>query len=205
MKTKTINLYEFNELSEAAKEKARNWWRECSVGDSFWSERILDETKEQASFMGFDVEKILWSGFYYTGDGACFIGRWNANDLNPEEVAYGWGECDSTSKIKQIAEMFEKFSKCYPELQVKISHNNHYCHEMSVDYDFYFFDQETGEEKDYPEDFSERAFKETCVDLFKWIYRQLEKEYEYQNSNECVDESILANEYSFRECGTRED
>ncbi len=36
-----------------------------------------------------------------------------------------------------------------------------------------------------------------------WIYRQLEKEYEYQNSDECVDENILCNSYTFTEDGKR--
>lgn len=204
MTTKTVNLFTFDELSDSAKEKARQWWRECSVGDSFWSECIEDEAKEQASFMGFDVEKVLWSGFCRQGDGACFTGRWNANDFGPNKVADGWGECDTTSKLKRIAGVFEEFAKQYPELQVKISHNDRYCHERSVDYDFYFFDQETGEEKDWPENFSERTFKETCIDLFRWIYCQLEKEYEHQNSDECVDESILI-KYTFLENGKRED
>lgn len=34
-----------------------------------------------------------------------------------------------------------------------------------------------------------------------WIYRQLETEYDYQNSDEQVDESIIANEYEFTEEG----
>lgn len=38
-----------------------------------------------------------------------------------------------------------------------------------------------------------------------WIYRQLEKEYEYQNSDECIDENLMGNSYTFREDGTRED
>ena len=46
---------------------------------------------------------------------------------------------------------------------------------------------------------------ETARDYMRWIYKQLEKEYDYQNSDECVDENILANEYTFEINGTRED
>lgn len=44
---------------------------------------------------------------------------------------------------------------------------------------------------------------ETLRDYMHWIYRQLEKEYDYLNSDEAVDESIKANEYEFTEDGTR--
>ena len=40
-------------------------------------------------------------------------------------------------------------------------------------------------------------------DFADWIYRQLEAEYEYQNSDEQVIESIRCNEYEFDEQGER--
>ena len=35
----------------------------------------------------------------------------------------------------------------------------------------------------------------------KWIYRALEKEYEYQNADEQIGENIIANVYDFTEDG----
>jgi hypothetical protein len=49
----------------------------------------------------------------------------------------------------------------------------------------------------------EKELTELSRDCMKWIYRQLEKEYEYQNSDECVIELIQANEYTFTESGRR--
>ena len=40
-------------------------------------------------------------------------------------------------------------------------------------------------------------------DLARWLYRQLEREYEYRTSDDAVDETIAANEYSFTESGRR--
>jgi hypothetical protein len=50
---------------------------------------------------------------------------------------------------------------------------------------------------------AEEAAIETARDAMRWIYRRLEREYEYQNSVECVDEVIRANEYEFTEDGRR--
>jgi len=40
-------------------------------------------------------------------------------------------------------------------------------------------------------------------DLARWLYRRLEQEYEYRTSDEVVDETIIANDYTFTESGRR--
>ena len=44
---------------------------------------------------------------------------------------------------------------------------------------------------------------EALRDLARWLYRQLEREYEYLSSDEAVDETIIANGYTFTETGRR--
>ncbi|HAY07899.1 MAG TPA: antitoxin of toxin-antitoxin stability system, partial [Hyphomonas sp.] len=44
---------------------------------------------------------------------------------------------------------------------------------------------------------------EAMRDLARWLYRQLEQEYECQTSDEVVDENIEANGYTFTEAGRR--
>ena len=50
---------------------------------------------------------------------------------------------------------------------------------------------------------AEDAVIEALRDLACWLYRQLEREYEYLTSDAVVDEAILANEYTFTEDGHR--
>ena len=49
----------------------------------------------------------------------------------------------------------------------------------------------------------EQGIAEALRDLARWLYRQLEREYEYQTSDAAVDEAILANEYTFTLDGRR--
>ena len=44
---------------------------------------------------------------------------------------------------------------------------------------------------------------EALRDLARWLYRQLEQEYEFQTSDAVVDEAVVANEYTFTETGHR--
>ena len=44
---------------------------------------------------------------------------------------------------------------------------------------------------------------EALRDLARWLYRQLEREYDYLTSDESVDDAIRANNYTFTETGRR--
>ena len=50
---------------------------------------------------------------------------------------------------------------------------------------------------------AEEAVIEALRDLARWLYRQLEREYEYLRSDEAVDETITANQYTFTKTGRR--
>jgi hypothetical protein len=206
MTTKTINLFTFNELSDSAKEKARNWWREGSNDDTFWSECVIDEAKEEGRNMGLDIDKVYFRGFWSQGDGACFEGTWHACDVKAGETAKDWGDSPATKEIRRIAAEFEETAKNFPNASFSVKHSGHYSHEFCTD-----FNVSLGEDEDNgsisQEEWSraESDLIETARDYMRWIYKQLEKEYEYQNSDEVIDELLESNGYTFREDGERED
>ena len=211
----TMTAYEFDELSDKAKEKAREWWRNASAGDSDWSEYTIEEAVREAALMGIDItnkqdgrgDRIYWSGFWSQGDGACFEGTWRASDVKAGKVADGWGESPATTEIKRIAAKFDRIAKAYPESSFSVKHSGHYSHENCTDFTFHFPDDNDGE--DWPEDkrlewdAECEALKEAAKDLMRWIYSRLEDAYEWQNADEQVDENIRANDYLFSEEGKR--
>lgn len=50
---------------------------------------------------------------------------------------------------------------------------------------------------------AEEIVIEALRDLARWLYRQLEREYDYLSSDEAVNETIIANDYTFTEAGRR--
>ena len=50
---------------------------------------------------------------------------------------------------------------------------------------------------------AEEIITEALRDLARWLYRQLEREYEHQTSDAVIDDVILANEYTFSAAGQR--
>lgn len=224
MKTVRIKAYEFSELSDKAKERARQWWRESSSGDNYWSESTIEEAVEQGKLLGITFKErqrtaingkplpgepcIWWRGFSSQGDGACFEGAWGASAVKADKVADGWGESADTTEIKRIASEFDRLAKEYPEASFLVVHRGHYQHEHCTEFDFERFpDSEEGEswlmEKRDEYKAATEDLKEAAKDFMRWIYRRLESEWEYQNSDAAVDESITANEYLFTEDGSR--
>ncbi len=54
-----------------------------------------------------------------------------------------------------------------------------------------------------PAEGSEEIVVEALRDLARWLYRQLEAEYDHLTSDEAVDEGIIINEYTFTDGGRR--
>ena len=81
--TKITTVYTYAELSDAAKEKARDNYREGNL-DYDWWESVYTDAIELAAVMGIEIgvrrggkePAIFFSGFCSQGDGACFEGTY---------------------------------------------------------------------------------------------------------------------------------
>lgn len=200
MRTEQVSIFKFEELSDAAKEKARAWFR-TDYPDYEWWDSVYADAESIFTILGIDARDrrgkspaIQFSGFWSQGDGACFEGSYS----------YAKG---SARAIKRYAPKDEELHRiAYELMQVQkrnrygitaqLTHRDRYSHEYSVSIDV-----------DGCDDSSKSSDGETVRDLLRdmmrWIYSTLEKEHEYLTSDENVDESIIANEYEFEEDGQR--
>lgn len=202
-------VYQFDELSDEAKEKAREWYRQGNCDDSYWSECTIDDAKEIGKYMGMDVDKVYFSGFWSQGDGACFEGTWRASDVKVDKLKE---YAPQDKELHRIVNGLAELAKEYPDGYFKVKHRGHYSHSGCTSFDVELpCEQEEELEYDSPEykalqvklGEDEDTLIELARDFMDWIYRTLEKEWDYQNSAEQVDEMIRANEYEFLEDGAR--
>lgn len=171
-------IYRFDELTDAAKEKAREWFRTVSADDNWWSEYVIDDAKRIGALIGFEVDGVYWS----LGDGACWTGSVTYSTGCAAAVAR---ECPQDSEIQRIAREWHALQRRnFYQIRGGVSANDRYMRTSADDREV------TGANR-------------IVSDFADWIYRALEKEYGYQMSDECVDESIRANEYEFDEDGNR--
>jgi hypothetical protein len=183
--------YLYNELSDTAKQQAREWY---ANGIGFIPDGVIEDAQQIAAILGVTDCKVFYSGFWSQGDGACINGRYSYNKGALKHIK----EYAPTDTILHgIAQRLQDAqSKVFYGTTCKITHSGGYCHANSMDYDFNNDTIENTNESDI-------IIRECFYDFAKWIYKQLESEYEHQNSDSGIEEMLTINEYEFTEKGNR--
>lgn len=195
---KEIVVYSFDELSDEAKERAREWWRKDALDYNWW-EFIYGDASRMGTILGIDLNTkpvklmngstrydpcIFFSGFSSQGDGACYEGTYSYAKGAAKKIRK---EAPKDTDLHEIADALQSIQHHHRyQLTAKMVHRGHYYHSgcMYIDVDG------DAEELEQP-----------LRDFADWIYRQLETEHDYQMSDESVDENIRANGYEFTEEG----
>lgn len=203
--TTTRNLYKFEELSDDAKEKAREWWRN---GEQFDPDYVYEDAAAIAELFGLDIRTrpvklmnnttrydpcIYYSGFWSQGDGACFEGSYRYKKGGLKAVKdYAPKDEELHNIVKSLQDLQKKnFYRVYCTTQ----HSGHYYHSgcMQVECENSYDNRDV---------IDEYGFVQCLREFADWIYDRLASEYEWTMSDENVDESIIINEYEFDEGGS---
>lgn len=188
-------VYTFDELSDQAKEKARDWWREGAL-DYDWWEFVCADAKNVAELFGLDIEHIYFSGFASQGDGACFEGgyRYKKGALAAVK-AYAPQDTDLHDIVKALQAAQRK---AFYKLGATTKHRGHYYHSGCMSVDVCHLDDRWRGIGSAEDDIAQ-----SMRDFADWIYKQLEEAYNFETSDEIVDEHIAVNGYTFTEDGKR--
>lgn len=204
-------VYRLEALSDDAKDKARAWYREGAL-DYDWFEFVYDDFERICDILGLRLktrpvrlygggarpEPCIWfRGFWSQGDGACFETYYSYRKEAPRRIR---SYAPQDVELHRLADTLQAIQRRnFYQLHAETSHRGHYCHEycmaISVERDSSTWQDMTADAED--------AVIEALRDLARWLYRQLEREYEYLTSDEAVDEAIIANDYTFTEAGRR--
>lgn len=204
-------VYQLGELSDAAKEQARAWYREGGF-DYDWYDSVFADFQRIAEILGIALKtrpvrlvgggtrqepQISFAGFWSQGDGASYqafyafrknaaheIRRYAPKDVRLHAIA------DAL-----LATQRRNFYQLRADVSHRGRHSHEYCMAIAVERDSPTYQDMTAD--------AENAVIEALRDLACWLYRQLEREYEYLSSDEAVDETIAANQYTFTETGRR--
>lgn len=206
----TVTAYSFDELSEEAKDKARDKFREHALQYDWW-DTIYEDADSLATLMGIDIDRkkgsatepaIEFSGFACQGDGASFTGQWSHKTTGPKDGPKDVRDhAPLDEKLHAIADELDRLGWALgPNVRATISRiDNHYSHDCTVRVDL---EDTEDEDREIDED-TRKAVQDALRSFMRWIYKQLEAEYDYRMSNEAIDEDIEANEYLFTAEGSR--
>jgi hypothetical protein len=190
--TKVYEGFEFSELDDRAKDRVRSWFAE---GMFDWDEFVKEDFAEVAAILGVTIKNIYYSGFWSQGDGAMFEGTYYYAKGSAKKIRE-YAPQDTT--LHGIADTLAALQKPYfYGLSATVKHHGHYYHSNSniieVECDDPYRDIDRG---------AENGIKEALRDLMNWLYRSLEREYEFQTSDESIAEACEANDWYFTERGS---
>ena len=201
MVTKTITLYEFDELSDDAKEKARDWWRELYEFNSHGDD--LEPVETAARLLGIEFrrhdvglcgggkrsEPNIWWTLHVQGAGASFDATYSYRKGSLSAIK---SEFPKDTALHNIADGLAHLQVRYGYKITALIKSDSRGHFLEI-------------EVDRMSDADDEAMRELFRDFARWIYKFVDAEYTYQTSDEAVDDAIRANEYTFTEAGNRED
>lgn len=185
--TDTYNVYTFDELSKEVQARLIEKNFDISIYEG-WEDSVFDDAKEVGSLMGIDINEIMYSGFSSQGDGACFIGSYEGKKgAVGEIVKYAPQDKD----LKEIAEGLFNVQrlnnyKAYAEITSK---GSRYSHENTVSIEVMM------EGRDDLMVLDEDLVIVYLKDFMKWIYKQLNNQYDFLTSEEEIRFQLQDNEY----------
>lgn len=194
MRTIEINLYKYNELTdEAAKERARDWYRQGHL-DYEWWDHVYDMAKEAGAILGIDIDNIYFSGFWSQGDGACFEGSYSYRKGWRKELQQHFGG-ETLAKLERIGlDLQDAQAKAFYKLSASVAHTGGNYHHL---FTYISVDHEDRRASSH----EEGTITDALSDFMGWIYDCLESEHDYLTSDESVEEGLIVNEYEFTEEG----
>ena len=227
MRTETVNICEFVELTPEIQEKIIKKFREdeVTVDHGWWKFSIDDYSENFLNKIGFENTDIEFSGFWSQSDGAsftcnqydhqrildtlflCHEGQFNhfykdKNDLRFQAELKKW---------RLWAELIETGFLRFHVYRI----DNHYSHKHTItaeaveDFGGLTHKCYQTEKGAWTSIFEEKCQIQELSDMFEcWvkglcdeIYSSLEKEHDYLTSDEYIKEFIIDNEYEFTEKG----
>ena len=204
-------VYRLNELPDGAKDRARAWYREGGF-DHDWYDAVYEDFQHIAEILGIRLKTrttrlvggrtrqdpcIWFSGFWSQGDGAAWEGVYSYWKSAAAELR-AYAPKDKT--LHRIAGTLQAAQRQnFYQLRAEVTHRGNYYHAfamaVSVSRDSAAAVEIIGD--------AASIVTDALRDLANWLYRQLEQEYDYLTSDEAVDETLIANGYTFTEEGRR--
>ena len=204
-------VYTIDELSDAAKENARIWYRDQGLHDQWYDfvcedfETICEISRRHARH---HPRAPLWRRHPQQAAGVVFrfqlAGR-RRELLRPVQLRPGRRQghtrhAPKDAELHRIADELQAVQrKNFHQLHASIRQQGRYCHEytMAIEVER---DSPTWQP---PTDDAEDTVTEAMRDLARWLYRQLRSEYEHLTSDDTVDEIVAVNAWTFTADGTR--
>lgn len=210
--------FKFSELSDSAKESARDEYRGDDYPGYDWWDDVYEDAVRMGALIGIEISKtwhasnnpnrkgydtidIMFSGFSSQGDGACFEGNYK---FMPDAVAKIIAETSDEALIciaqeLAVLQLTRRLLGLEP-FSASIKTSGRYSHSNTLDVTLSGWEDDTGDDVSALID-EEAAVTALMRNFADWIYKQLEAQYDYLTSDEYVDERLNEDDALYDEDG----
>lgn len=204
--TETKNIYKYEELSEEAKEKVKQWY----LNDEFRTDNFEEITLEGLyELFKNSKPKVQFSLNFCQGDGLNIYGKFNLMDIfnairNPKnkELFKQYNDEFSEHEQKTIEGYMEVCGR-----EIELPYNSHYCYCVANEIDFadewienlQYYDYKNIDVKTI------EKMESLIIEMFETLSARYEKigyDYLYEVDEEEVKDMCEANEWEFLKDGT---
>lgn len=195
----------FDELGKTQKENARDSMRQSLV-DDFSSDYEYEPVTTAARILGIEFAEsrnngpdIRWSGFSCQGDGASFVGSYSHAPNSPAKIREEFG---TDTALWAIVDGLNALQVGYKLITgrwftARILQDGRHYHKYTMSVDLYDEGEPDGEDSFLSFELEKRV-TDLMRDFAQWIYDGLQAEYDYQTSDEQVEDILRENEYQFQ-------
>jgi hypothetical protein len=182
----------FEELSERAKEVVRDKFRRYNLDHEWW-DSLYEDFINVAACLGFSVKpaNIFWTGFSCQGDGASFAGMYAGDCNHADQVRAHAPEDEELARIATTLDVLRveaalmANSHWRAEIQCRA---HHYFHSGAMLTANVYLDDDHTNDTGY--EHADEIILQAARDLADWLYKALEEEYDYLQSDESIDPLI---------------
>lgn len=205
MREITMQVYEFDELSDTAKEKARNWWRSKSWDDDY--DYIVEPIKAIGKILGMKADwKVGCRGEYveFKGDldyevedlsGVRAL-KWVWNNwIEPTLKGKYYGKlvpCEKSVEHPNGVRHVKYYSKATLSFDCPLTGT---CGDMNLIETYQWMVEQVRKGQ-------EVTVEEFVEDLESRLLKEFHESWEHHQSDEYIDEGLVANGYEFYEDGS---
>lgn len=198
---RTITVYRFDELAPDVQTKVIDDARTLATEnfDPADLDPVIDDADTIAALLGLTIDRqpdqspaVYWSGFYSQGAGACCTGTYR---YTPGTYARIAAHCPTDPTLHEIARQLDLLHAASIDggaitATLTQRSGSRYSHENTIEIDVFATDGD-GDDVYLDEENQTGALVRVALRRFmRWIYRQLETEYEHLTSAECIRERL---------------
>jgi hypothetical protein len=171
----------YNELSDEAKERAFNDFKNRELYDNHWAHHVLEDWVERLGAVGIDTEvyDMHFTGFHSQGDGASFEGAIDLKlflEQHPDLKARHRELYMSTIPFDTLSDDYAEYM-----LLLRKTQHHHYSHENTITLEWHIESNDVGKFDKVMTD-AEPDILGQCRSYMKGIYADLENAYEHEFS-----------------------